>query len=588
MTSNPVREAFTLPLMFLTVALLGGLRIGTDVRLVAPPLSALVLALLLTACLVRAHLLTPERLMNTARTPLENLSGAIVLLSLFAASAQVFNLVTPDAGLLHLAFITFFFVQLLTMMAAGMGAVGMLRSLVVLLGSAFVIRWVLLEALYAPGTGTLKRVFTALAEGITLGTLGYEPHAPSTGYVAFLALAMYLGALALLPRSSPGALVRTSGGSTALRTSAVLLALLAAGCGAAEDRTTPAAEPAETDVAHAQREDALKRARIWAPPSTPVGEVSFSENPPGGFNPDEEVTCTFVREPVGGTTPKFNCRLPAGEVVKVKYGERNPELHAEVATTRLLAALGFRADRMFVVRSVHCLGCPQMPFQALKCHARTGRSACFAGASEHRPVTFASAVIERRAEGAKIEATTDQGWAWFELSRVDAKAGGASLAELDALRLLAVFLAHWDNKSANQRLICPPGAESSNGRCEEPWAMMQDVGATFGPLKLDLRNWRQTPVWVDARACRVSMKNLPWGGGTFPDHTISEDGRLLLLGLLQSLSEQQLTDLFVTSGITRLHQLNAEGRDPRRWLEAFRDKVKQIEQAGPCVSASAR
>ena len=53
---------------------------------------------------------------------------------------------------------------------------------------------------------------------------------------------------------------------------------------------------------------------------------------------------------MGGTTPKFDCERPGNDVIRVKYGRGNPELHAEIAATRLLSALGFGADRMFVVK----------------------------------------------------------------------------------------------------------------------------------------------------------------------------------------------------------------------------------------------
>lgn len=192
------RESFALPALFLTVAWLGGFRMAGSVRFVPPPLIALALAMLLVGCLTRAGVLKPERLMNTRRTALENLSGLAVLLSLFAACAQVFNLVTPDRGLLHLLFSLFFLVQLLTTLAAVRSRVLMLRGLAVLLGSAFLIRFVALEALYSTDGGTLQRVLTVLMEGITLGALEYEPNAPVTGYVAFLVLALFLTGLILL------------------------------------------------------------------------------------------------------------------------------------------------------------------------------------------------------------------------------------------------------------------------------------------------------------------------------------------------------------------------------------------------------
>ena len=217
---------------------------------------------------------------------------------------------------------------------------------------------------------------------------------------------------------------------------------------------------------------------------------------------------------------------------------------------------------MYLVGRVRCAGCPAFPFQSLRCLQKTGmKSACFAGGIDYdRIVDFDAAVIERRIEGRKIEGTPDQGWAWFELNKVDPARGGSPRAEVDALRLMAVLLAHWDNKAENQRLVCPPGADGPDGTCAQPLAIMQDLGATFGPTKVDLHNWRRQRIWADATTCRVSMKTLPSSGATFPDWQISEDGRLLLLGLLEQLSDQQLRDLFEGSRITHFDQVTAEPR----------------------------
>ncbi len=199
---TPLREALVVPCLFLTVALLGGLRLGTRVLLVPPPLVAMVLAILLIAALVRSRAIAPERLMHQQRTPLENLCGLTVLLTLFAGSSQVFNLVTPDRGLLHLLVSVFFFVQLLTTLAAVRDRVSMLRGLAVLLGSAFVLRFIALESWYAPGQGLMKRVMTTLLEGVTLGSLEYQPAGAATGYVAFLVLLLYLVGLVLVGASA--------------------------------------------------------------------------------------------------------------------------------------------------------------------------------------------------------------------------------------------------------------------------------------------------------------------------------------------------------------------------------------------------
>ena len=54
-----VREAVYLPLIFLTVTLLGGIRLGSRVALVPASLFSLVLGLMLLGVLVKAGALAP-------------------------------------------------------------------------------------------------------------------------------------------------------------------------------------------------------------------------------------------------------------------------------------------------------------------------------------------------------------------------------------------------------------------------------------------------------------------------------------------------------------------------------------------------
>src|SRR4029453_10123251 len=111
---TPAREAVVLPLVFITVGALGGLRVAEQVRLLPPPLVSLVLSVLLMGTLVRSGVFAPERLMSGQRSALENANGLVVLVTLFAASAQVFTLLIPDIGLLHAVFGIALFVQLVT------------------------------------------------------------------------------------------------------------------------------------------------------------------------------------------------------------------------------------------------------------------------------------------------------------------------------------------------------------------------------------------------------------------------------------------------------------------------------------------
>jgi len=315
------------------------------------------------------------------------------------------------------------------------------------------------------------------------------------------------------------------------------------------------------------RGDALRRAQVWLPPSTPIPAADFTQNPsgPDGFGPDAVVPCKFELKPSEGRTPKFQCVVAGGQVLKVKYGRNNPETFGEVAATRLVSALGFGADRMYVVGKVRCYGCPAFPYPKVEIFdaLRTDWS---------RAIEFEMAVIERRLPGQEIEG----GWGWPELAAIDATAGGATRAEVDALRLLAVFLNNWDAKPVNHRLLCAGGT----ARCEQPLAYMQDLGQTFGPRSIDLGGWTRTPIWADVATCRVSMRGLPWDGATFEEGTISEEGRLFLAGLLRQLTEPQVRGLFVGARFTDFFR--NRGADVAAWTRTFLSRVAQIADRAPC------
>jgi hypothetical protein len=199
---NAAREAFFLPLAFLTVALLGGLQPDAATPFAPPPLFALVLAVLIMAALIRTGTLVPPYLLHASRGRLANANGACVMLTLFAASAQLFNLLTPRTGLPLVIVSSFLFVLLLNTLVAAPDRTRMLRSLLVICGAAFVLKFVILDALADPAGGRTKRVLVALLDVATLGTVSQEPLPPIAGYIAFSTVSLYLIAVALLPRDT--------------------------------------------------------------------------------------------------------------------------------------------------------------------------------------------------------------------------------------------------------------------------------------------------------------------------------------------------------------------------------------------------
>jgi hypothetical protein len=355
------------------------------------------------------------------------------------------------------------------------------------------------------------------------------------------------------------------------RAAFVLGALALVACGA--PRPSPSAADAD---ALRERALALRRARVWREPPRPIPAADLAANPegPGAFSPDADVACTFRLRPSSGWSPKFDCTLPSGEVLRVKYGHNSVEVFGEVAATRLLTALGFGADRMYVVRSVRCMGCPLHPFPRLKFWDAVT-------SDDGREVRFDVADVERKMPGRPIKAPGHSGWTWPELDQIDPAAGGSSRAEVDALRLMAVFLADWDAKDPNQRLVCLDEPPSARG-CSEPLAYLQDVGETFGPRGVDLEGWAHTPVWADAATCRLSMKDLPYRGAGFGEPRIAEAGRRFLGDRLRQLSHAQVVALFTGARFPAYLHQSPEGQAPESWARAFEDRVRQIVDRPPC------
>jgi len=198
-----------LPMVLLTVALLGGLRVAAGHRaflFVPPPLITLVLAGLLMSLFVRGGLVRPARWVHGDQPLLVNVSRLLTLVALFASSAQAFNSVLPEQGLLHWLFCFFFLWTLWNNQFSPFDPARLLRSLAVLFGTAFVLKHLLLAGLHPAEAGWMGRVAAALLQGVSLGALDAPAFAPATGYISFFTVALYVGGLMLVPAAPPPAL----------------------------------------------------------------------------------------------------------------------------------------------------------------------------------------------------------------------------------------------------------------------------------------------------------------------------------------------------------------------------------------------
>ncbi len=193
------REGIVLPIIFLTVLLVGGLRIG-DTRVLVPPSPyVLLLGVLLVRVAVQSGALAPEQLLASTRSTLANLNGAVLLATMWLAAAQTLAVLIPESGVPRLAFSVFFLILLLNTAAASPDRQKLLRSLAVTFGAAFVLKFVVLHGLSAPGEGAFKRALLALLDGVTAGALIQKAPHPITAYLALLAVGLFLIGVFLLP-----------------------------------------------------------------------------------------------------------------------------------------------------------------------------------------------------------------------------------------------------------------------------------------------------------------------------------------------------------------------------------------------------
>jgi hypothetical protein len=345
-----------------------------------------------------------------------------------------------------------------------------------------------------------------------------------------------------------------------------LAAILGAGVAPAD---TP--RPRELDgLTEAERLPLLRRAQVWRPVAVEGRDLLAGPPGEGALPFDAEVACDYSDSLPSGGTPKFDCDLGAGDVVKVKYGRGNGEVYTEVAASRLLWALGFGADRMYPVR-VTCRRCPIEPWW-WRSEARVDVK------------RYPFAAIERRLPGKTIETKDEEGWAWPELDGVDEAGGGAPRAHRDALKLLMAFLQNGDTKRENQKLVCLPegvGEDAAgNETCAAPFLYVADLGVGFGKAtflntnKNDLGAWEDEPVWRDPARCVGNLRKTMTGSLAHPE--VGEAGRAFLAGLLGRLSDGQIQDLFTAARVDRRHAEPSRNRPLADWVHVFKDKRDQV------------
>lgn len=195
-----------LPFVFLTVALLGGLRLAAPDNAFVfwrPALFCLISAAILMVLFFRARLISVEGWFSEDFTALKNAANGTVLVTLFAASAQVFNALLPEQGLPFWVFAFCFFWTLWNNLFADFDVKKLLRSLGALFGLAFVVKYLILANLAAPASESwLQGILQNPTKEALTWVLDLPRFSAGTGYIQFFTVAFYLLGLFLLPVSS--------------------------------------------------------------------------------------------------------------------------------------------------------------------------------------------------------------------------------------------------------------------------------------------------------------------------------------------------------------------------------------------------
>ena len=164
---------------------------------------------------------------------------------------------------------------------------------------------------------------------------------------------------------------------------------------------------------------------------------------PGGKAHKPSGKFTFLKEDMGGTSPKFDVEDEQGVRWRAKLGE---ETKPETAATRLVWAAGYYADEDYYI--------PELRVEKMG-NLKRGRQFVSTGGIVH------GVRLERKPKGQK----KIENWSWFDNPFIGTK-------ELDGLKIMMALTNNWDLKEINNAIY--------NEKGEGVRYVVSDLGATFG------------------------------------------------------------------------------------------------------------
>ena len=162
----------------------------------------------------------------------------------------------------------------------------------------------------------------------------------------------------------------------------------------------------------------------------------------------------FEEEQLSGSTPKFKVVDAAGTKWKVKLGD---EAKPETVATRFVWAAGYSTDEDYFMKEIEIRNLPR--------HLRRGQNRRLEGGR------FRDARLERDSKDVKTEGI----WRWKDSPFVGTR-------EWNGLRVLMSLINNWDLKDVNNSVYLVQSSAADPRHI----FVVSDLGATFGPTRLDL------------------------------------------------------------------------------------------------------
>ncbi len=175
----------------------GGLRLSFDANaflFLKPQLICLILSAILMVLFVRAKLIKIGAFFAEDFSLLKNICNALILLTLFAATTQVFNSLLPEKSIAFWIIAFCFLWSLQTNLFAELSSKKLLISLASLFGLAFVVKYFVLASLVSSNETWMQKIFSELSAGL----LDLPKFSSATGYIQFFTLILYLAGIYLI------------------------------------------------------------------------------------------------------------------------------------------------------------------------------------------------------------------------------------------------------------------------------------------------------------------------------------------------------------------------------------------------------